>query len=93
MDMDKSAKNLDLQRAIGKEEEKRLRRSWAMTPEERMEKHFQLQAEMMATLRSNPEAWDAYARRNHSKRRISRVRELEKEMRRTESERDSTTND
>lgn len=84
--MDKAANNTDLENALRNQEEKRRRRHWAMTPNERMAKHFQLQAEMMETLRSNPEAWNAYLRRNHHARRMSRARELEQEMKRTSAE-------
>ena len=51
-----------------------------------MERFAKLQSRAMQALRSNPQAYEHYMRRNHRKRCIDRVRELEIEMKRPRDE-------
>lgn len=50
-------------------EEKRLRRTHSLTPQERMERFDALQAAAMKELESNPEALAEFHRRNRFRRR------------------------
>lgn len=74
--------NDELDAALKHEQAKRRRRALAMTPEERIERHLQIQAEAMATLRANPAAWEAFQRRNHHQRRASLAAAKVAEMKR-----------
>ncbi len=58
----------------------RRRAAQAMSPGQRMELFEQIQSQAFATLRSNPDAYAAFLRRNHHKRRQSNVRRLELEL-------------
>ena len=57
-------------------EEKRLRRTHSLTPQERMERFDALQAAAMKELESNPEALAEFHRRNRFRRRQSQVQLL-----------------
>ncbi len=61
--------------------QKRKRRAWALTPEQRLARFVALQAAAESTLASNPEALAAFHRRNRRQRRESRVRLLERQLR------------
>ena len=58
----------------------RLRRDWALSPEQRMARFEQMQALANQTLRSHPVAMQAFVRRNHHARRHSHARHLEQLM-------------
>ena len=60
----------------------RFGRAQALTPAARLERFEQLQADAMATLMSNPEAYAAFVRRNHHRRRRAAAERLEAEMKR-----------
>ncbi|MCC6510046.1 MAG: hypothetical protein IT423_13145 [Pirellulaceae bacterium] len=66
----------DLDLAIKAEQQKRNRRVWALTPEERMDRYLALQSLAEQTLATNPVALAAFHRRNRQKRTAARVREL-----------------
>ena len=65
---------------------KRLRRVWALSPEERMERFSGLQAAAWATLESNPAALEYFYRRNHRARRLSNCHALLEEMKKPRHE-------
>ncbi len=68
---------LDLSRQQGK----RLRRTVALPPAERLRRFLQLQADVLSTLVSNPRALERFHRRNRQRRCISRAKSLESELR------------
>lgn len=51
--------------------------AWQMSPAERLELFDRLQQQAYATLRANPDAYQAFLRRNHHQRHASNVRRLE----------------
>ena len=59
---------------------RRLKRDWAMSPQQRLARFEQLQALATQTLRSHPVAMQAFVRRNHHARRHSHARHLERLM-------------
>ena len=66
----------ELSQSLLETEAKRLRRTWRLTPEQRMERFHQLQATAEKTLASNPQAHAAFQRRNDRRRRLSQVIKL-----------------
>jgi hypothetical protein len=62
-------------------QQRRLRRDWLATAEERLVRFERLQVAVLETLHSNPQACEAFHRRNMHQRRQSRVRQLEIQMR------------
>ena len=61
--------------------QRRLRRDWSATAEERLVRFERLQVAVLETLHSNPQAYEAFHPRNHHQRRQSNVRQLEIQMR------------
>jgi hypothetical protein len=59
---------------------RRLKRDWALSPQQRLARFEQLQALANQTLRSHPVALQAFVRRNHHARRHSHARHLEQLM-------------
>lgn len=72
----------ELEFKIAAANQKRLRRDWAASSDQRMCRFQQLQATVLETLACNPQALDAFQRRNHQRRRQACVKQLETEMRR-----------
>lgn len=60
----------------------RLRQSWAMTPEQRIERSMEMHQAAFEILKSNPAAYAAFVARNHHRRRQANAMRLEAEMRR-----------
>ena len=69
-----SMNSQDMQDVMRSEERKRRRRDWALTPAERLERHFQLQSLAAQILKSNPTALAAFHQRNRQRRTQSQVR-------------------
>ncbi len=66
--------------AAERETEKRLRRVWALSPEERLVRFSALQKAAWTTLNSNSLAMREFHRRNTQQRRLSNVARLLDEM-------------
>ena len=75
----------NIQELMRVEDRKRRRREWTLTPQERMDKYFLLQALANKVLESNPDALAEFHRRNRRKRTESRVQAFEALVRSTYS--------
>jgi hypothetical protein len=60
---------------------KRRRRDWALTPEERLAAAEELIRSSLQELLGNPEAYQAYLKRRHQKRKLSNASQREIEHR------------
>lgn len=70
----------DFETALELVRQRRLRRDWAMTAEERLTRFERLQSMALETLQSNPRSYALFVRQNHRRRRKSQVLKLEAKM-------------
>jgi hypothetical protein len=76
---------LELESAMEVVRQKRLRRDWMATAEERLARFELLQATVLETLTSNRQGLELFHRRNRHQRRQAQVRRLESQLLRTEA--------